>query len=175
MGIPQALILACDLTPDGTNLGQKTIARLERGLRHAQETGERLIVAASWSPRHPQQPSAMAEMMASWLKEHGYTDTVVRQATRFNTRGELDVVPDVDSIISDPLHLKRVRIMIRQMYGRRKARDVNYVPTTETSMTAKGRLLEPFKCAFLYMPLWFQDGVIYLLHHSPLRRINLSY
>ena len=175
MGIPQALILACDLTPDGTRLGPKSIARLERGLLHAQETGEQLVVAGSWSPRHPQQPVAMAEMMADWLRGRGYADTVVRHATRFNTRGELDVVPDADSVISDSLHLKRVRIMIRQMYGRRKARDVNYVPTTETSMTTKGRMLEPLKCAFLFTPLWFQDGVIYLLHRTPLRRINLSY
>ncbi|PIR95454.1 hypothetical protein COT93_02280 [Candidatus Falkowbacteria bacterium CG10_big_fil_rev_8_21_14_0_10_37_18] len=175
MGILQALILACDLTPDGTNLGPKTIARLERGLQHAQETGEQLVVAASWSPRHPQQSVTMAEMMALWLQEHSYTDTVVRNATRFNTRGELEASHDVSSIISDPLHLRRVRIMVRKMYGRQKARDINYIPTDESGMTTKGRFLEPFKCGFLYFPLWFQDGVIYLLHHTPLRRINLSY
>ncbi|MFN3188099.1 MAG: YdcF family protein [Candidatus Paceibacteria bacterium] len=175
MGNPHALILACDLTPDGTKLGPKTIARLERALQHVQETGERLVVAASWSPRHPQQSVSMAKMMAAWLQERGYAETVVREATRFNTRGELEVSPDVSSIISDPLHLRRARIMVRRMYGCQKALDIKYVATEATTMTTKGRLLEPLKCAFLYTPLWFQDGVTYLLHRTLLRRINLSY
>lgn len=174
-----ALILGCDLTPDGIDIGPLTIARLVRALKHHEVTGEQLVVAAAWSPRHPKQKSTMANLMSKWLRENGYFDALVLEAKRFNTRGELQAWFASDrvcsSIISDPLHLRRTKIIVRKMKGKQFADSLSYVPTEETAMTAKGQMLEPLKRAFLYLPFWAQDGVIYLLHNTPLRKINLSY
>lgn len=174
-----ALVLACDLTPDGQALGPATLARLQRGLTYARETGVRLVVAGSWSPRHPQQSKPMAEMMADWLVVQGQIDVCVLRARVFNTRGELSVacqLTSLQAIISDPLHLKRVKIILQRLKGCDYAESLEYVPTPETSMTDRGQSLELAKCAFVrYCPFWLQDVTIFLLHHTPLRRINLSY
>jgi len=174
-----ALVLGCDLTPDGSDIGPLTIARLARALQHHKETGEQLVVAASWSPRHPKQKFTMANLMSGWLRENGYFDALVLEAKRFNTRGELQAWFASDrvcsSIISDPLHLRRTKIIVRKMKGKQFADLLVYVPTEAPAMTVKGQMLEPLKRAFLYLPFWAQDGMIYLLHNTPLRKINLSY
>ena len=174
-----AIVLGCDLTRDGSGIGPQTVARLVRALKHHEATGEQLVVAASWSPRHPLQNFTMATLMSQWLEKKGYLDALVLEAKRFNTRGELQAWFASDrvcsSIISDPLHLRRTKIIVRKMKGKQFADSLSYVPTEETAMTAKGQMLEPLKRAFLYLPFWAQDGVIYLLHNTPLRKINLSY
>lgn len=174
-----ALVLGCELIPDGSDIGPQTVARLVRALKHHKATGEQLVVATSWSPRHPLQNITMATLMSQWLEKKGYCDALVLEAKRFNTRGELQAWFASDrvcsSIISDPLHLRRTKIIVRKMKGKDFADTMNYVPTEATAMTAKGQMLEPLKRAFLYLPFWAQDGVIYLLHNTPLRKINLSY
>jgi len=174
-----ALVLGCDLTPDGADIGPMTIARLARALQHHEATGEQLVAAASWSPRHPKQKFTMANLMSNWLRENGYFDALALEVKLFNTRGELQAWFDSDrvcsSIISDPLHLRRTKIIVQKMKGKDLADRMNYVPTEAGAMTAKGRMLEPCKRAFLYLPFWAQDGVIYLLHNTPLRKINLSH
>ncbi len=147
-----ALVLACDLTKDGQELGPKTILRLKRALKHHHDTHERLVVAASWSPSHPTQPKPMADMMAAWLYEHGCSDVCIRTATLFNTRGELREffsLSSPNSIISAPWHLKRVKLLIAQDYGRGSVDMLTYVPVEEHVMSTKERfLLEPLKLSF---------------------------
>lgn len=147
-----ALVLACDLTPDGLELGPKTILRLRRGLAHALDTGDRLVVAASMSPRHPDQPKPMAEMMAEWLYTEGLQDVSVLRAPIFNTRGELRAfftLSDAEVIISAPWHLRRTKLLVWQEWGRKQMRSLQYIPVPEHRMSAKERfLLEPLKLSF---------------------------
>jgi len=180
MGIRYALVLACDLTPDGTALGPQTILRLERGLRHAQSTGDRLVVAASYSPRHPQQPEPMAEMMATWLMERGYENVCVLRAPTFRTKGELAVFlsfPAAAVIISDPVHLTRTRALIERTHGRRVAERLEYIATDAPAMSRWGRRLEPVKLWYVrHIPLGIDDAVWRTVTWVTVRlKINLSY
>lgn len=173
------LVLACDLTSDGQTLGPMTIVRLERALRYVQGTDTCLVVAASWSPRHPKQPVPMAEMMAVWLRARGWHKIRVAQAKVFNTRGELNAawqLGPLSSIISDPLHLARVRILVERLRGKAYAEELEYVATDAMAITRRGQSLEMIKRAFVrYCPFWLQDAVIWLQHHTLLRHLNLSY
>ena len=62
------LILACDLLPDGSDIGFVTQTRLQAGLEHCIIMDATPVVAASWSPRHPAQSQTMSRMMADWLE-----------------------------------------------------------------------------------------------------------
>ena len=160
-------------------LGPQTVARLEHGLRFAAQKGCQLVVSAGYSPRHPRQPQSMAALMADWLVAHGAATPVVLEAKKFNTRGELRACEQAGFhprvIISDPLHLERTKILVRRMWGRSKAGLIEFEPTEAVAMTSRGQKLEPIKRAFLYLPLWLQDGITFLLHETPLRKVNLSY
>jgi hypothetical protein len=182
VGIHYVLILACDLLPDGSDIGPVTIARLHEGLDHWVLTGATPIVAASWSPRHPAQRQPMSNMMANWLEAAGSNHVLVLEAKRFNTKGELEALSHLEidrlSIVSDGLHLQRVQVLVQRMQekGLLKPFSVRYIATKKSSMTARGSTLEGVKKAFVqYVPFWVQDSIVFLLHKTPLRHINLSY
>jgi len=180
MGTSYALVLACDLTPDGTGLGPQTILRLERGLQYTQQTGDRLVVAASWSPRHPHQPKAMAEMMAEWLSERGCVDVCVLRARTFRTKGETAAflgLTDAVAIVSDPLHLVRTKALIARTHGRGVAERLRYVPTDAPAMSRWGQRLEPVKLWYVrHIPLAVDDVVWRTVTWVTVRlKINLSY
>ena len=152
MNISYALVLACDLLPDGSDIGPQTVLRLQRALQHWQETKEHLVVAASFSPAHPNQPTAMANMMCDWLKQHGCQDVVVLRAQMFNTRGETDAffeLQNANTIISAPWHLRRVKIQLISDYGRDFVSSLNFVSADEHKMSRKEKfVLEPLKLGF---------------------------
>lgn len=180
MSTRYALVLACDLTPDGAALGPQTILRLERGLRHANETGDRLVVAATYSPRHPNQSEPMAELMATWLMERGCENVCVLRAPTFRTKGELAVflsLPAASVIISDPVHLARTRALIERVHGPEVAERLEYVPTEAPAMSRWGQRLEPMKLWYVrHVPLSIDDAVWRTVTWVTVRlRINLSY
>ncbi len=156
------LVLACDLSSDGTQLGPHTIARLKRGLEYWKNTDEKLVLAASMSPRHPNQPHIMAVMMAQWLHEHGCVDVCILCAETFRTKGEVNEFLKLDGakgIISDALHLKRTKALIRRTHGKRVAEQLLYICTEESAMTEKGARMEPLKLLYArYFPLWLDDA-----------------
>lgn len=147
-----ALVLACDLTPDGRQLGPRTILRLERAIEYVKKTGDFLVVAASRSPGHPMQPKPMASMMADWLREKGVFEICTLTAQTFNTRGELKAfftLPETSAIISAPWHLRRVRLLVWQEKGWCFMRRLKYVSVPKNTMSTKERfVLEPLK--FMY-------------------------
>lgn len=152
MSITYALVLACDLLPDGSNIGPKTIMRLECALQHWELTGEHLVVAASFSPRHPYQAKRMSGMMADWLEEHGCTDVIIFQAEMFNTRGETDSFFTLDNartIISAPWHLRRVKVQLLSDHDSDFVKALQFVPVEKNRMSMKEKfILEPLKLGF---------------------------
>ncbi len=184
MHVSYALVLACDLLLDGSDIGPKTILRLEQGLQHWKKTGEHLVVAASFSPHHPTQPTAMANMMADWLKVHGCTDVVVLRAKMFNTRGETDAffqLKGASTIISAPWHLRRVKVQLWSDCGLKFVRSLNFVSADRHTMSRKERFfLEPSKLAFEVITIkwprtarnWLWDKIVRLLL---LGGVSLSY
>jgi hypothetical protein len=154
MGISYALVLACDLLPDASDVGPKTIIRLKRALTHWKETGEYLVVAASFSTAslHVNQSTAMANMMADWLKERGCTEVVVLRALMFNTRGETDAFFELEhslTIVSASWHLRRVKIQLLSDYGFTFVRSLSFVSVDQHQMSRKEKfILEPLKLGF---------------------------
>lgn len=145
------LVLGRDLTEDSLSLGPNTILRLQRALTHSAETGETIVVAAGWSPTHPNQIQTMAEMMRDWLISSNNIAVVVLHALQFNSRGELEVFLKMEgavSIITAPWHHLRVRLLVRQIAGRRVASQMNYVDSDD-KMSPKDKKLEPKKLLFL--------------------------
>lgn len=156
-----ALVLACDLIGDGNQLGPKTILRLERAVEHHRATGDTLVVAASFSPDFPQQRRGMAVMMAEWLNNVGCTNVIVLSAETFNSRGEVKAFFDYETqgtrtIISAPYHLRRVRMIIRKMYGPIFGPDkvfyTKYVKVTKDKLSVKEYFLEPLKLLHVFLP-----------------------
>ncbi len=86
------LVLGCDLSEDGSELGPMSIARLEFALKYANSLSMILVLAAGMSPRpqHGNQKKTMAMMMADWLSQKNFYDVLVLRANVFNTRGELE-------------------------------------------------------------------------------------
>jgi len=152
------------------------------GREYCVATGAIPIVAASYSPRHVHQPVAMSWMMEDWLHDYGARDTKVLVADMFNTRGELQALEQLNishlTIISDFFHLERVDILVERMRFKKmlNVEHVTYIATPTSSLTARGRKLEGLKKSFIrFAPFWAQDKIMFLLHKTPLRHINLSY
>ncbi len=162
------LVLACDLALDGNQLGPKTIKRLTRGLEHHRETGDTLVVAASFSPDFPEQRRSMAVMMAAWLNEHGCSNVVVLNAKAFNTRGELDAffelkVDGERTIISAPYHLRRTRLIVWQMFGWQQLRSTRFVAVDDDTLSMKETILEPLKLVHVLLPPSWRDPAVALV------------
>lgn len=184
MSISYALVLACDLLPDGSDIGPKTILRLRRALLHWEETGDCLVIAASFSRNHPKQRTAMGNMMADWLHAHGCYDVVVLRALMFNTRGETDAFFELvgfKTIISASWHLRRVKIQLKSDFGSAFVKQLNFVSADAHQMSLKERfILEPskliFECVTFKWPRparnWLWDKIVGLFSSTGIR---LSY
>jgi hypothetical protein len=175
-----ALVLGCDLTPDGTALGSQTISRLERGLRFAETSGYRLVVAAGHSPRHSKTLPTMAELMDTWLQARGYGEALVLCATQFRTKGEVVAfmaLPEAGAIISDQVHLDRTRDLIARLYGSAIADSLCYIPTDGVAMSERARRLEPVKRFYIrHVPLFLDDVIWKTVTWVTVRmKLNLSY
>lgn len=177
----KALVLGQDLNEEGTDIGPRTVLRLREAFSHYQRTGEVLVVAAGFSPRHKNQKVTMAQMMAEYLWSLGECKVLVLEARLFNTRGELEaffLLEGARTIISAPWHLRRVRIMIDQEFGRGRLETLRFVAVEKNVMTFKERFfLEPLKCLFVrFVPndkrdkLWYKATFI-----SKKMGINISY
>ncbi len=178
------LVLACDLSDDGSELGPVTITRCQKALEHISEYGGEIVVAAGFSPRpqHANQPKAMSAMMADWFDQH-MVRVEVLEADRFNTRGELQEFSDFlgknawchVGIISGASHLDRAKILLEKIDDVLAMR-VELIPSQQgKSMTLRGRRLETIKIQYAKLPLVVQDTVTFLLHKTPLRWLQLSY
>lgn len=167
-----ALVLACDLVGDGNELGPKTIRRLLQGVEHHRATGDTLVVAASYSPDFPEQRKSMAVMMAEWLNAVGCTNVVVLNAKTFDSRGELRAFyeyaelnhePEL-TIISAGYHLRRVKLIIREMYGPivgpGLVYNTRFVRATADKLSGKEFILEPLKLVHVYLPPGWRDRAV---------------
>lgn len=180
--LKSALALGQDLKEEGTDIGPRTIIRLERALSHWRDTGEQIVVAAGMSPRHPDQPCLMADMMHDWLVEQGCTRVaVLRNATLFNTEGELkaffsptnDVIVGCrSSIISAPWHLVRVRDQVKAFFGREIVKDLKWIDVPLNVMSRKDRILEPIKRLFFLSTKHLPDETRHRLWHSGIQTLN---
>ena len=153
-----ALVLACDLAGDGNELGLKTVARLSWALEYQRYTRVTLVVAASFAPNFPKQRESMAQMMARQLFAWGCKDVCMLKATEFNTRGELAAFFQLRtsgqrSIISAGYHLRRTKLLVRQMYGKEVAQSISYIVVESEKASVKEKyLLEPLKLIHVYLP-----------------------
>jgi hypothetical protein len=156
------LVLACDLTDDGSALGWHTLARLEAAVSWQQRTGGVLVVAATRSPYHSDQTATMAVMMALWLREQGVTEVCVLDAATFNTRGELAAFMAVPAksrtIISAWWHVPRVKVIVRQMFGAGRYRQTLFVSAWDDRPTPKQLVLEPVKYVHVALPERWRNG-----------------
>lgn len=153
-----ALVLAQDLSADGTQLGPRTIMRLEAALKYCEENDARPVVAAGVSPNHPQQRRSMREMMWEWFIEHGRSDVfVTSDPPMFNTLGELMALYNDHSewfsngtlsIVSAPWHLRRVKLLIRILNSRNENLTFTPVKVEGNKMSPWDVLLEPLKLAY---------------------------
>lgn len=164
-----ALVLAQDMNEGETDVGPRTIIRMEQALLHAHSTGERLVVAAGKDPRRLHQPRLMAEMMRDWLCKNGCDDVVaLKNATLFNTEGEItaffnpendNLVGERSSIISASWHLIRARDQVKTFFGSDIADGLNWVDVPKNIMTEKDRKLEPLKRRFFLATKWLPPKV----------------
>lgn len=132
---PSALVLARDMTNDGSGLGPNSKLRVLRAFEHWLETGEQLVFAAPRSPRHDTKTS-LGQMMANLLETLGCEDYRVVTGTRFNTRGEIEGVElasdiELRSIIAAPWHLKRVALIVEQLCGPERLAGLNLVESDD--------------------------------------------
>ena len=176
---PHYLVLGCDLSEDGSELGVVTVMRLQYALEFVSEYGGILVLAAGFSPRpwHTEQKVTMAQMMADWLAKRMFTAVVLRHASRFNTRGELEEflsVKDAAGLISDASHVDRA-LKLAKKINPRLAPQLRKISVPGGAMTEKGSRLEPVKNLYSSLPLWVQDVATFLMHRTLLRHIQLSF
>ena len=176
---PHYLVLGCDLSEDGSELGVVTVMRLQYALEFVSECGGVLVLAAGFSPRpwHSEQKDTMAQMMADRLSQRMFSDVVVRQASRFNTRGELEEFLSIEGaagIISDAHHVERAMKLAYKINPSLALR-LQKISVPGGAMTENGSRLEPLKNLYSSLPLWVQDVATFLMHRTLLRHIQLSF
>jgi len=153
-----ALVLACDLTPEG-ELGTHTIARLERGLLwHKENPAATLVVTAGNSPYHPLLSITMAELMLEWLVRRHCYRVKVGLAPTFDTRGELLALQQIEAIryviISAWWHIPRVRLIARQVFG--SSASLEFVSAWSDRPTLKQLVLELPKYIHIMLPISYR-------------------
>jgi len=118
----------------------------------------------------------MAQMMADWFAERQFESVRVLKASRFNTRGELAEFLKLENpagIIGDAQHLDRALILAGKIHPQ-KSKGLQLIPVPGGALTPRAALLEPIKKRYASLPLWVQDSATFILHKTPVRRIQLS-
>lgn len=179
------LVLANDMTHNGMNVGPFTRLRIEAGLRYALEYGHGILFIAGRSPRHLDQSQSMAALMAQELAGMKYGHQIQccthEGASEFRTVGEIDAAlsaygEELTAIVSDRVHLRRVKLILIKRHGREVADRIKLVPTSTRSMSIKARLLEPLKCLYMRLAPVEDARLWHTLNRILLRwGINVSY
>ncbi len=162
------LVLGCEVEKSKSGkyvLGVRTKARLTTGFVFLKTLRRGVIVvAATRPPLFPDMEVTMASLMKDWLLEAGCTEDEVVEldAESLNTRGELkafisyvrernDEVAWLN-IVSEALHLRRVRMILGRMYGRQIAGSCMYLRTNPEENSFRNSFLEFWKRIYVWCP-----------------------
>ncbi len=173
------LVLGCEVEKSKSGkyvLGVRTKARLTTGFVFLKTLGRGVIVvAATRPPLFPDMEVTMASLMKDWLLEAGCTEDEVVEldAESLNTRGELKAfIPYVQNvqerdggvawlnIVSEALHLRRVRMILGRMYGRQIAGSCMYLRTYPEENSLRNSFLEFCKRLYVWCPEQWRDWVL---------------
>ncbi len=173
------LVLGCEVEKSKSGkyvLGVRTKARLTTGFVFLKTLGRGVIVvAATRPPLFPDMEVTMASLMKDWLLEAGCTEDEVVEldAESLNTRGELKAfIPYVQNvqerdggvawlnIVSEALHLRRVRMILGRMYGRQIAGSCMYLRTNPEENSLRNSFLEFCKRLYEWCPEQWRDWVL---------------